>query len=778
MKKPFLQIAIALLLTLKFTAINAQAPQKMSYQALIRTAGNVLVTSSPVGMQISILQGSATGTAVYVETQMAVTSTDGLLTIEIGNGVPVTGTFSAIDWSAGPYFIKSETDPAGGTAYSITATSQLLSVPYALYAERAGSGGVTGATGITGATGLDGATGADGAIGLDGTTGLNGATGLNGVTGADGATGATGIAGADGATGPAGVAGATGVIGITGATGSSGADGVTGSTGATGIAGATGVTGATGTAGLLPNGTAAGNTPYWNGSAWVVNNSNIYNNGGNIGVNTAAPSAKLHVKGDADNTQLIVQANAIQSNANPLMKFQKSDGSDLLWINSDHVSNVFVGQSSGLHNISGSGQYNTLIGSTAGNANTSGAYNTVAGAAALNANTTGSYNTANGYRALYANVTGFYNTACGENALFSNQGGNFATAIGTDAMYFANDATGSFVNTNVAVGYRSLYGSPTASANTGLNNTAVGYLSLFANTTGNENTALGYEALMTNTIGSSNTASGRWALYSNLNGSTNVATGYNALRLNTSGSSNTGDGQNALQSNTTGNFNTALGCQALYYNTTGTANTAIGFNCGPTSAGLTNTTAIGYGAIPTASNMVRIGNSSVTTIEGQVAYSFPSDARFKYNVQNNVPGLDFIMKLTPVTYYFDEQGLQKFSATGEIDKSFREAAKNQELHTGFLAQDIEKACKELNFKFDGLHTPLSDKDHYSLAYSQFIMPLVKAVQEQQVIIENLKKQNAEFAATQKSIMERLIQLEAATGSKKDNAADATAEIKK
>lgn len=114
--------------------VFAQAPQKMSYQAVIRNSSNALVTSTAVGMRISILQTTATGTAVYVETQRPTTNANGLVSIEIGAGTVVTGTFAGIDWSAGPYFIKTETDPAGGTSYSITGTSQLLSVPYALSA--------------------------------------------------------------------------------------------------------------------------------------------------------------------------------------------------------------------------------------------------------------------------------------------------------------------------------------------------------------------------------------------------------------------------------------------------------------------------------------------------------------------------------------------------------------------------------------------------------------------------------------------------------------------
>lgn len=125
------------ILIMAIASLFAQVPEKMSYQAVVRDAGGLLVTNIEVGMQISILQGSATGTPVYVETQAPVTNDNGLVSIEIGEGLPVTGTFPGIDWSSGPLFIKTETDPSGGTNYSISGTSQILSVPFALFAKTA-----------------------------------------------------------------------------------------------------------------------------------------------------------------------------------------------------------------------------------------------------------------------------------------------------------------------------------------------------------------------------------------------------------------------------------------------------------------------------------------------------------------------------------------------------------------------------------------------------------------------------------------------------------------
>ena len=124
-------LAIALIFCLK---LMAQVPQKFSYQAVIRNATNVLVANTVVGMRISILQGSANGTVVYSETQKPTTNTNGLISISVGAGNVISGTFAAINWSKTPYFLKSETDISVGTNYTISGTSELLSVPFALTA--------------------------------------------------------------------------------------------------------------------------------------------------------------------------------------------------------------------------------------------------------------------------------------------------------------------------------------------------------------------------------------------------------------------------------------------------------------------------------------------------------------------------------------------------------------------------------------------------------------------------------------------------------------------
>jgi len=129
------------ILTMVVTAIitYSQAPQKLSYQAVIRNSSGQLVTNHAVGIRTTILQGSPSGSVVYQETFNSLSNANGLVSIELGGGTPVSGTFAAINWASGSYYLRTETDPSGGTSYTISGTSQLISVPYALHAKNAAS---------------------------------------------------------------------------------------------------------------------------------------------------------------------------------------------------------------------------------------------------------------------------------------------------------------------------------------------------------------------------------------------------------------------------------------------------------------------------------------------------------------------------------------------------------------------------------------------------------------------------------------------------------------
>ena len=248
------KILFSLLFLLTTTALWAQVPQQISYQSRIRDGNNVVVASSPIGIKISLLQGTATGPAVYVETHSKTTNANGLVSLEIGTGTVLSGSFASIDWANGPYLIQTETDPTGGVNYSIPVVMALNSVPYALFAAN-GTAGPKGDKGDTGATGATGAAGPQGLTGPAGTNGTNGAQGPIGLTGPAGAKGDKGDIGATGATG---VAGAAGPKGDTGAAGTNGTNGAQGPIGLPGPAGPQGVAGAVGPAGPKGDTGAAG----------------------------------------------------------------------------------------------------------------------------------------------------------------------------------------------------------------------------------------------------------------------------------------------------------------------------------------------------------------------------------------------------------------------------------------------------------------------------------------------------------------------------------------
>jgi len=157
-----------------------------------------------------------------------------------------------------------------------------------------------------------------------------------------------------------------------------------------------------------------------------------------------------------------------------------------------------------------------------------------------------------------------------------------------------------------------------------------------------------------------------------------------------------------------------------------------------------NTTGLGYDADPSASNTVVIGNTSVTSIGGQVGWSTLSDKRFKTNIRTDeVKGLEFITRLEPVTYNYDirAQAQWKEENYGAVDSSEWASKYNieQMRFSGFLAQDVEQVANEVGYKFSGVDAPKNDKDTYGLRYAEFVVPLVKAVQEQQEQIATLHR---------------------------------------
>ena len=440
--------------------------------------------------------------------------------------------------------------------------------------------------------GVDGPQGPTGAAGA---TGPQGPIGLTGPQGPTGAAGAQGLAGSDGATGPQG---ATGLTGATGATGPAGLQGPIGPAGPTGPAGATGPAGpqgATGPTGLLSSGNAAGNTPYWDGTQWVVNSSNLFNNGSNIGIGTTSPSSKLQLvasgsSGDRNN-MLRIESN---NNASLTLKNTNANagGGEYQLFASSSASNPALGAGSLAiyYDHPTNAAYRFAI-NTAGNVGIGTGMPTEKLDVAGNVKTSGT---------LTAGTVTYPNTHGSANQVLSTTGSGtlaWTTPSSGGAGVPYTGATGAVnlggydltVN-GLAIGTGKVNSSGTHNTIVGGSNVARTFTSVLANT------AIGFNTLSSGTPGDNNTTVGAWSLVSN------------------SGAKNSAMGVGALERNLGGNENTAIGYYALRGNTSGSNNTAIGY-AADMSDGLSNATAIGSGATVAASNTIQLGNTSVTNVK-------------------------------------------------------------------------------------------------------------------------------------------------------------------
>ncbi|HUM45761.1 MAG TPA: tail fiber domain-containing protein [Chitinophagales bacterium] len=414
--------------------------------------------------------------------------------------------------------------------------------------------------------------------------------------------------------------------------------------------------------------------------------------------------------------------------------------------NAGGLNNVFVGNLAG--NTTMTGAYNSALGDNTLTGNTTGNYNSAFGNNALNDNTTGDYNSAFGRNSLSLNTVGDENSAFGYTALTSNTTGYSNSAFGAEALKW--NSTGV---QNSAFGNAALYEN-----NTGSYNAAFGSVALYDNISGDHNSAFGNGALTFNTTGDYNSAFGDEAITANTTGSENAAFGRQALSNNSIGIKNAAVGNQAGIGNTTGNYNAFFGYDAGGSNSTGSQNTYIGYSTEGTSS-YTNVVGIGYQLTNTASNQARIGNSSTTSVGGWANWSNVSDGRFKINVKENVSGLAFINKLRPVTYNLDVHAADAFVGkefsgdheTGEAVKISEQAKSEKEkiVYSGFIAQEVETAANEIGYDFSGVDAPKNENDFYGLRYAEFVVPLVKAVQELTVIndvkdeqIKDLQNKNA------------------------------------
>ena len=362
-----------------------------------------------------------------------------------------------------------------------------------------------------------------------------------------------------------------------------------------------------------------------------------------------------------------------------------------------------------------------------------------------NQNSSGNSNIAIGRESLRANSGGFYNTAVGWQSLYDNNSGNYNTALGAKSLY--NNTTGSY---NIGIGFE-----PLTSNTSGNYNVGIGFRSLYNNTTGTYNVGVGMYTLLYNTTGIMNAAVGYYTLGANVYGHYNAGFGNYALFANNLGRGNAFMGYAAGYYNTSGYYNQGLGYYAGYLNRTGYYNVAVGYLNGPNTTNLDNTIAIGSSVPTSANNQARIGNASVTSIGGPVAWTNTSDARFKTDIRTDeVVGLPFIMKLQPLTYRFDVHKM--YETQGSLNDTFTwksQFDKEKIRYSGFIAQDVEKVALEVGYDFSGIDKPQNERDYYGLRYAEFVVPMVKAIQEQQAQIETLQKQVDQLIQMNRMLLE-------------------------
>lgn len=678
----------------------AQAPESFKYQSVIRDASGNIQANQPVGLQIVIEQGSFGGTAVYTETFTTTTNSYGLVNLEIGTGT-TSDDLSLVDWSNGPYFVEISLDITGGTSYSVMGTSELLSVPYALYAKSAET------------VANDMVDDAD----ADPTNEIQDLQ-LSGNT-----------------------------LTITN----------------------------NGSATMIDLSVYLDNTDTQltetEVDAYVANNGYLtsevdgsitneiqdLNLNGNILTitnNGSATNIDLSMYLDNTDTQLTEsEVDAFVANNGYLTT--EVDGSI-----TNEIELPTGGSNGQVLQTDGSGNYSwvnqTVDTDTDTQLSEAQVDTYVANNGYLTSEVDGSVTNeiqvlSINYDTIFLSNGGYVKLPAGVkeiNDLLDGISDGSSTYLGTDAGIASNLSdnrnvgvgTSSLLSVaggsyNVAVGYQSLKSLLNTSYNT-----AVGYQALWGSTGGNQNTAIGSNALTYNTTGGGNTAVGVSSLRNCSTGASNTSVGTGSMYYNVGGGSNVAMGMNSLQSNTGGSNNVAIGTLALFNNTTGNSNTAVGKSAFNAGTAYSNSTALGFNTVINASNQVHLGNASVTEISGQVNFSTYSDRRVKDNVQENVVGIEFIKNLRPVTYNFNVDRENEILGVTESSNHDEKYDIEKIQFSGFIAQEVEEAASQSGYDFSGVIVPENKGDLYKVSYAEFVVPLVKATQEQQVIIEDQQSQ--------------------------------------
>ncbi|MEO0340679.1 MAG: tail fiber domain-containing protein, partial [Bacteroidota bacterium] len=423
--------------------------------------------------------------------------------------------------------------------------------------------------------------------------------------------------------------------------------------------------------------------------------------------------------------------------------------------------NTFIGTEAGEHH-GDAGDDNTYVGDQAGRGgNNPGDLtidsddNTFIGSRAGYQIKGGFRNTAVGNEAMLDITVGFRNTAVGDSAGVDLSDGNWNTFIGQGA-----GAATEHADQNTFVGWFS-----------GFNNNISGAVT----TTANRNTYFGARAGFTNREGEDNLGIGSFADFININCSDNVFLGADT-RVDNDGSVVVGYRSRSFE-----DYGIALG---YISSVNATRSIALGYNNeindNASSDAITigrsisitnqpNSVSISNQEAASAANTILLGNSATSSIGGIVNWTATSDGRIKQSITENVPGLDFIRLLKPVSYQLDLEAIWKLKGITPLEDLQESIAKqSQRIYSGFLAQEVEQSAQELGYSFSGLYHPQNDQDHYGLRYSTFVVPLVQAVKELSSDLDQHQKQLNQQTEKASTLDQKYLELQRRVEALKEN----------